>query len=127
MSKRNLLLVISVLIVAVIAVPAYRLGEWFGAYPVQYLRVGRPSYSKARSVADSFMAQTPGAPWDYLSGSFVLDFDGTLTGAPTWVFRYQNPKTGQKSIRIYVRIPEYKVRYTAIGLDALPVHGTLPR
>jgi hypothetical protein len=128
MSKpKKLLVVISVLTVAVIAMPAYRLVEWFGAYPVQYLHVGRPSYSKARSVADSFMAKAVDAPWDYANGSFILDFDGTSTGAPTWVFRYHNPKTGQESSRIYVRIPEYQVYHTAIGLDQLPLHGSLPR
>jgi hypothetical protein len=125
MSKPTKLLfvTISVLAAVIIAIPAYK---WFGPYGVQYARVGKPSYSKARSVADSFMAQAADAPWDYENGSFILDFDGTLSGTPTWVFRYHNPKTGQRSKRLYVRIPEYKVRYTAIGLDALPLHGRLP-
>ena len=127
MSKQmKLLVAISVLILVIIAVPAYRLVEWFGAYPVQYWRVGKPSYSQARNVADSFMAKTPDAPWNYMSGSFILDFDGTFEGEPTWVFRYQNPATGQKSIRIYVKIPEYRARHS-IGLDPIPLHGSLPK
>ena len=128
MSKsRKVFIAISVLAVVIIAMFTYPLVVWFGAYPVQYLLVGKPSYLKARRVADSFMAKTPDAPWDYANGSFILDFDGTLTGAPTWVFRYRNRKTGHESIRFYVGIPEFKVRSTAIGLDQLPLHGSLPR
>jgi len=75
-------------------------------------------------------------PWEYANESFILEMDNTLAnptcwqmliGAPRWVFRYSNPATGQESIRIYVRIPEYKARYTAIGLDEIPLHGSLPR
>jgi hypothetical protein len=110
-----------------LAVPGYGLVRWFSAYPVQYFRVGKPSYSKARTVADAYMATAADAPWEHSNDSFILDFDGTFTGAPTWVFRYKNLKTGEKSIRIYVGIPKYQVYHTAVGLDPLPLHGSLPR
>ena len=125
--KEKLVVAIFVLVAVVFVVPAYRLIEYFAAYPVQYLRIGKLSYAKARSVADSFMSKAADAPWEYVNGSFILDFEGTSPGAPRWVFRYRNPMTGQKSRRIYVRIPECQVHYTAIGLDHLPLHGSLPR
>jgi hypothetical protein len=124
---KKLRIILLVLIPALIAFPTYRIVAWFGVYPVQYFRVGRPSYSQARSTADSFIAKSPDGPWGYKSRSFVLDFDGTKNGRPTWVFQYHNPNTGQHSRRIYVRIPEYQVYLTAVGLDPLPLHGSLPR
>ena len=73
------------------------------------------------------MAASTDGPWEYANDSFILDADGTPGGEPAWVFRYKNTTTGQKSIRSYVRIPEFRARYTAIGLDQTPLHGSLPR
>ncbi len=126
-SKRRKIGIALLIVFAVVgALPAYRIASFFAVYPVQYFRVGRPSYTKARSVADSFMATSTDGPWDYVKGRFILDFDDTETGRPSWVFRYHNPESGQNSKRIYVRIPEYRVYLTAIGLDSLPLHGSLP-
>jgi hypothetical protein len=126
-SKRRKIGVALLIVFAVIgALPAYRIASFFAVYPVQYFRVGRPSYAKARSVADSLMAKSSDGPWDFARGRFILDFDGTETGRPTWVFRYHNSTSGQNSKRIYVPIPEYRVYLTAIGLDPLPLHGSLP-
>lgn len=125
--KKKLRIILVVSIVMLGALPAYQIFAWFGVYPVQYFRVGRPSYSKARNTADSFMANSPDGPWEYKSRSFVLDFDGTKNGRPTWVFQYRNPNTGQNSRRIYIRIREFQVYLTAVGLDPLPLHGSLPR
>jgi hypothetical protein len=125
--KKKLRIILLVLIVALIALPAYRIATWYGVYPVQYFCIGRPSYSKARSTADSFMAKSTDGPWEYQSRSFILDFDGTKNGRSTWVFQYHNPNTRQNSHRIYIRIPEYQVFLTDVGLDPLPLHGSLPR
>jgi hypothetical protein len=126
-SKRRKIGVALLIVLAVVgALPAYRIASFFAVYPVQYFRVGRSSYPKARSVADSFVAKSPDGPWDSAKSRFVLDFDGTETGRPTWVFRYHNSKSGLNSERIYVRIPEYRVYLTAIGLDPLPLRGSLP-
>ncbi|SRR6266404_5788517 len=133
-SKRKKLLVALIVLIAIVLVSP--LVVWFGVLPVEYFRVGRPSYSKARSVADSFMSKSANGPWEHANESFILEIDFTrtnftrwdmITGEPRWVFRYRNPTTGQESVRIYVRIPEYEVHHTAIGLDEIPLHGSLPR
>ena len=127
--KRLFAAILVFLIALVLARPAYFLAAWFSLLPIKYYTVGKPSYSRARGVADPFMAKAADGPWEYSNGNFILDFDGSSTGSPTWVFRYVNPRTGQKSIRIYVPIPEYRVHHTdrALGLDQLPLHGRLPR
>jgi hypothetical protein len=117
------------IILCVIALPFANAGwamvSWFAVYPIQYCLVGKPSHQKARAAADSAMAKW--GPWECAADSFILDFDGSEQGAPNWVFRYRDTRTGEKSIRIYVSIPECKVHHTGIGLDQEPLHGSLPR
>ena len=125
-TKKKLKITLIVLVLAVVALPAYWISAWFAIYPIEYFRVGRPSYSKARGAADLFMGKSSDGPWLYTRSSFILEFDGTKNGRPTWVFRYHNSNSGEDSRRIYVPIPEYQVHLKR-GLDPLPLHGSLPR
>src|SRR5438128_11328484 len=101
--KKILILVLSALSALVLAALVFHTVIWFCVLPVKYVFVGKPAYENARKAADAMMATSPDTPWEYLRGSFVLDFDGSFTGAPTWVFRYRSLKTGKESVRIYVK------------------------
>ena len=94
--------------------------------------IGRPisrSYAASGMAADQFMASALDGPWVRVQGRFVLDFDpnGYLGKfAPHWVFRYRNPKTGEKSKRIYVTVPDHTVFHYNDVLDPMPLLGFRP-
>jgi len=88
--------------------------------------VAFPSYREARAAVEPLFASAPDGPWESWRVRLVSEFDGTWLGKPCWVFRYRNPETGQKSVRMYVRLSGNKRPYYNEGLDPRPMWGILP-
>lgn len=85
-------------------------------------------YYTACLAADQYVFGAADGPWVRSNTRPVLDYD--LAGsrfrvAPHWVFRYQNPITGMKSVRIHVTF-RGDCAYSHEGLDPFPMLGILP-
>jgi hypothetical protein len=88
----------------------------------------RPFHA-ACAVADRYMATATDGPWVLDKARLVIDWNlddspGMLT--PHWIFRFQNPRNGTESKRVYATFSgdeAFSYRYL---LDPLPVLGFRP-
>jgi hypothetical protein len=90
------------------------------------------SYLVACTAADQYMSTATDGPWQRAKVGFVLDvaladvgwFD--LPVVPHWVFRFQNPRTGNESKRVYVTVAGDLTFSYGSMLDPLPWLGWRP-
>lgn len=87
---------------------------------------GLSSYRVACTAADQYLSSATDGPWLRSEVGFSLDvttFDAGWFGLPMlphWVFRFQNPKTGEESRRIYVTMTGESAYMFPNLLDPLP-------
>ena len=90
---------------------------------------GYRSYRAACRAADQYVTGATDGPWVRWKTRFVVDFDpgGPQSRfAPHWVFRYRNPRSGEKSRRIYVTVTGDRAFSYRHVLDPVPLLGFRP-
>ncbi|MHA3774904.1 hypothetical protein ACXR0O_25575 [Verrucomicrobiota bacterium sgz303538] len=90
---------------------------------------GLGSYYAACAAAQTYVAGASDGPWIRAKTGFVIDLnvsDSPGVLAPRWVFRFQNPRSGGESKRIYVPLSaDRALSYTTV-LDPEPLIGVRP-
>jgi hypothetical protein len=90
---------------------------------------GYRSYHTARRAADQYVTGATDGPWVRWKTRFVVDFEPSgpqSRFAPRWVFRYRNPRSGEKSRRVYVTVTGDRAFSYQHVLDPVPLLGFRP-